>query len=317
MRKKQFLSFFLVAALMLTSCVAQDAPPEKELHEGSIIQEYGYSHELTSIDVLSEELVFSGQPITFDYTFENGNTAANFGMLLFLNGVLQPFDLDNSGQDDHIKYMQIEANSEKSISVSFTPITGSTGDRLPLHIVVIFDAMKTIETPTIALPFYESISQTCPATVSFNVDAPSSEHHFVSSSLKMVNETYTTMDEAPTSSSLDIVGISTVEEIMSSSIRPGVSFDIALLPNRETETAYNIYAFLNHTPLMWMNDAYLTKSILPNHRCLLNIVIDDVPENATTSENNEIFFLAVPLHDSSVKANVTAVKTKTVTFENP
>lgn len=157
MKKILFSILGVLSILLVSGCVQQQT-----IESSSPLptqSEFSLSHGVSSIDILTEDLTFTGAPVHLTYEFETGNVDSNIGLLLFLNGNIQPFSV-NDNHPSVMNIVSLPATQKKVISLSFEPITGLAGDYLPLHIVAIFDAANRIENPTIATAFFQELSQT-------------------------------------------------------------------------------------------------------------------------------------------------------------
>lgn len=157
MKKVLFSILGVLSILLVSGCVQQQTVESSSPLPTQ--SEFSLSHGVSSIDILTEDLTFTGAPVHLTYEFETGNVDSNIGLLLFLNGDIQPFSVDDN-YPSVMNIVSLPANQKKVISLSFEPITGLAGDYLPLHIVAIFDAANRIDNSTIATAFFQELIQT-------------------------------------------------------------------------------------------------------------------------------------------------------------
>ncbi len=170
---RKVMLFILLALLLINSgCSTVTSPDhynDQEGQEGETLISFECSHGVSSFDPSKEHLTYNGAPIELSYTFQNGEIASNFGLLLFLNGKIQPFQIDN--QDSAMTgIVELRPNEKKTLDITFLPIIGQAGETLHLHICAIFDMISDIEAPTLAPYFYHEMSQAIPIDVYMNAD---------------------------------------------------------------------------------------------------------------------------------------------------
>lgn len=130
MKKVLFSILGVLSILLVSGCVQQQTVESSSPLPTQ--SEFSLSHGVSSIDILTEDLTFTGAPVHLTYEFETGNVDSNIGLLLFLNGDIQPFSVDDN-YPSVMNIVSLPANQKKVISLSFEPITGLAGDYLPLH----------------------------------------------------------------------------------------------------------------------------------------------------------------------------------------
>ena len=93
MKKILFSILGVLSILLVSGCVQQQT-----IESSSPLptqSEFSLSHGVSSIDILTEDLTFTGAPVHLTYEFETGNVDSNIGLLLFLNGNIQPCKLNS------------------------------------------------------------------------------------------------------------------------------------------------------------------------------------------------------------------------------
>lgn len=172
---KKCLMLLLVVFLLLSGgCSDPVSQVSPEGNGGELLASFECSHGVSSINPIEDCLEFSGSPVEVGYTFKNGNIASNFGLLLFVDGRLQPFQIDNQDLVE-IGIIELEAGEERTFVITFTPVIGRIGEVKHLHILALFDAANNIESPTIGPMFYHAMSQTIPIDIQINADVDLSQ----------------------------------------------------------------------------------------------------------------------------------------------
>ena len=86
-------------------------------------------------------LVFSGDDIRCEYYVNASGQAKNVGFLMFVNGIPQPYKIDETGAS--YEYMHIfelkEDNVETPFTFIFSPVTGKQGESLKVIVVSIYN----------------------------------------------------------------------------------------------------------------------------------------------------------------------------------
>ncbi|MDR0918962.1 MAG: hypothetical protein LBM93_06885, partial [Oscillospiraceae bacterium] len=75
--------------------------------------------------------------ITFTRLVHSYGKRGNFGLVMYINGILQPCKLDNS--EEKLLHIYELDNEEKKQTISFSPVVGEKGDKLYVEICKIYD----------------------------------------------------------------------------------------------------------------------------------------------------------------------------------
>lgn len=289
------------------------------------VSEYSLSHGIASMDILKENLRYTGTPIQIEYEFQNGNVNSNLGLLLFLDGHIQPFSVDNNGEPKVMNIVDLRANSKKTITISLDPIEGKLGEIIPLHIVAIFDAGNTIQTPTIAISFFQALSQAFPVRVEFQKDSSCIldknlyNSQFIleaeSGSVSKLDIQRTDTD-AGTESKLVLQGFLSGNDQESKYMKIGEPYTLELSNVSDESAQYHIFCFINNEPVLWEDSPFY--SITVPSKSAATIDIKEIKENNndfSESEEKQLFFIAVPIHDASKQLGTMVLKTKTVNLK--
>lgn len=309
---KKVLLFILLTLLLVNSgcsaIISQEHYKNQEVQEGDTSVSFECSHGVSSLDPSKEQLAFNGAPIELSYTFQNGEIASNFGLLLFLNGEIQPFQIDNQ---DIVKIgiVELEPDEEKTLNITFLPVIGQAGETLHLHICAIFDMVSDIESPTIAPFFYHAMSQAIPIDVRMNVDADRGLKNSASTpSLIAKLETAILYDDSENIESKMYMDCQ--EE---SSYTLNRTDTIHIINGESIPVTFCLYALVDNNliPVTFEETNYMT--VEPNSEQTINFIL---------SSNEKVFslahilsFMGIPLYEETDDYEGTiALKTGTVTI---
>lgn len=80
---------------------------------------------------------YSGGVLSIPYSITAEGTAAKVGFLLFLDGIPQPYQVEDEefSAYQYMHLMDMESNPQKSFSFRFEPVTGKSGETLELQIL--------------------------------------------------------------------------------------------------------------------------------------------------------------------------------------
>lgn len=84
---------------------------------------------------------YNGGELEIDYFIENEGVATlEYGLLLFLEGIPQPFKIDYPNEDgDFFHVFKLDENEYKEFKIIFTPIMGKVGETLEINFAGIYN----------------------------------------------------------------------------------------------------------------------------------------------------------------------------------
>lgn len=127
-----------------------------------IASEYGHSPCNAPEDVT---YYYQGNVLNIPYTFYGGRVNSEVGLLVFIDGIVQQYTIDDSEHEkyDYMKTFNIPINSEETYILNIIPNSGKSGDILKLNFVCIdFPNLSKLETPSVEL-------QNASATISWKL----------------------------------------------------------------------------------------------------------------------------------------------------
>lgn len=281
--------------LVLAGCANDYSLPslnQQEIH-------FEASHGVDSFDVLSDKLTYNGEPLSIDYTFVNGNIDSNYGLFLFLDGMLQPYYTNFSDEYKNMHIFSLSKDSSTTFKLYFEPVTGEIGQEIPLHIVAIFDADAPYENPTLSNSFWQMLSQAFPLTVKIEAETQQNDK---STDLSIEGNNYSLSIEL-----IQEYGLSegdghkklVIDENINS-IKPNQDFQFSLSGADDHQSVYRLYAFINNAPIaigdhLWYEMSLSENQTIDATACLIQ-------ENDTPECDKYLYIIAVPLHSIETNA---------------
>ena len=313
--KKVIPLMCMLLLIQMSGCSTSSVPEKVDTPE--VISEYTLSHGVSSLDVIKENLYYVGKPLQLEYTFENGNVDSNIGLLMFIDGDIQPFSVDGDEDPKVMNIIEMKADTEKTITVSFNPISGNAGETLPLHIVAIFDAGRTIKTPSISISFFQALSQAFPAKIQFDEDSSCvlNEETYNSQFIVEVDkENFSKLDieNSDTDSEITLQGFLSGKDQESKYMELEETYTLELRNTSDEDTEYHIFCFVNNEPVLWNDSPYYSISVSAKNAAYLDIKEHKNNDEVDISGDDQLYFIALPIHDASKQMGTKVLKTKTV-----
>lgn len=145
----------VISAMLLSSCAAYSSDSvvteSKHAYESSTVEttstydpfasasnessstiNYSYGIEYQEGE---EKVLHYAATISFQYYVDNQGSDNNFGLLLFANGIRQPYRTKEEPQDQTMHIFDVKQNERKVQTIEFEPIVGNNGEELSLEIV--------------------------------------------------------------------------------------------------------------------------------------------------------------------------------------
>ena len=262
--------------------------------------QYECNHGLLNQDIYTTGLNYKGNPIELEYAFNNVNMDSNFGLMLFLNGKIQPFTLDEYSESN-IHIVDLPKNTtSKSVNISFNPIMGQRGETLQLFIIALFDAGPDYHTPTLAPAFYHSLSQSLPISIYMEKDASVT-----------AQTTYTSLYSCNFSAgSPEAQNDATYDDIAFSGdlLSLDRKFEFSLTNASDIDTNYYIYAYVNNVPIE-INEKGLFPLSCPAKS---KITVTAKLLGSSIQDDDLFYVIAVPSQNIDIEHFQSTLKTKTL-----
>ena len=131
----------LIATLGLCSCNHStnengDKTPGVDVSESASGEQIKTTilYGITSPDPDKRILEYNGEPVEIKFNAQNGPTNAEWGLRIYVDGYLQPFDVENEQYD--LYCFKLNSDEAVDINLSFTPVTGEVGDELKVNFIL-------------------------------------------------------------------------------------------------------------------------------------------------------------------------------------
>lgn len=274
--------------LLLSGCTNDYSQPNTDQQEIY----FEATHGVDSFDVLSDKLIYEGKTLSIDYTFSNGNVDSNYGLFLFLDGMLQPYYTNFSDEYKNMHIFSLPKDSNNTFKIYFDPVTGQIGQEIPLHIVAIFDADTPYENPTLSNTFWQMLSQAFPLTVEIaaeprqndkSKDLDTEEDNYALN-IELIQKYELSEEEEPKKLVLD-------NDI--NYIEPNQEFQFSLSGADDHQSVYRLYAFIDNVPITIDDHPWYEISLFENQK--IDVTARLIQDNETECDKY-LYIIAVPLH---------------------
>ncbi len=159
----------------------------------------GYGMGAIGFDPLQDiTLTYNGSPLTLSYFFEGTGSDIEVGLMFFLNGVPQPYQIiqtsrpEETSATNHESYQskfQLNSTIRIEFTVAITPVTGSVGDEFGLFPVILFEPSFMPKTEEGSFGIYHNASFYLPVVIHMEANAPQqSEDYIVNADLAPIPE---------------------------------------------------------------------------------------------------------------------------------
>lgn len=183
--KKLLLIMVIMSMVIFTGCSNKmpDDYSNDEMRKGNPFDYRGSDKETTVIGNFGfgpiEALLNEG-PVTFDYEggelvmdyfVDNGMTddALEYGFFLFLEGIPQPFKVDDpNGEYQFFHAFNLDADEYKEFQFIFTPIFGEAGEALDINVAGIFHPSFAPDSTNTSYGHYHRMSSNIPYRLTFH-----------------------------------------------------------------------------------------------------------------------------------------------------
>ena len=138
-RWKSLLCLYSVVCMTLLAACNSEAPNTSQIAEDDepkISLDYGIidPYPETIEDMVLE---YKGSPIEVTVMLQNGDVAAEWGVLLYMNGVQQAYKFED--QDMVMKSTKLKPGERQDLRISFTPVGGKAGEEMTMHLMTVLN----------------------------------------------------------------------------------------------------------------------------------------------------------------------------------
>lgn len=142
-------------------------------------------------------LEYNGGTMEVEYSFTASGIGKSVGFLVFLDGIPQPWRLDGAGESAYMHCLELEQDDdERTFTIAFDPVTGSSGDALTLTVCCIIgpEWQPDLETLIGYVGWYHDASSDF-YTLRFNADPETAGEADSVAALSQPSLTYADRDE--------------------------------------------------------------------------------------------------------------------------
>lgn len=287
----------MIFLLLLQSCSISDPSNSSSIDTFNEVSRYECIHGLSNGDYYTSGIIYNGQPITVKYSFTNVNMNSNFGLMLFLDGFIQPFALDND--TEYSNYQIVMLSENRTVTITFNPVWGTKGDILNLHIIAIFDMAADYDTPTIAQAFYHNMSQTIPVNIIMDADAkPSLNVKYSDYSQCEIEINNTSQQNGNISNDILLLDEPIYNE----------NLNVDILNGFNNDAQYYLYAYINNEPIQINGESFLKIACPATTKTNITMQL----QAGSNRENDLLYLLAIPVEFNDPFDAPLVLKMKTV-----
>ena len=332
MKKSVFCVLLLaILCIFLVGCVNSrvDQKNADKLSGNLNLSSFGYG-----IDPPHEEMQvyeYTGEEIhiPFMVTGMDDNVKSDFGLIVFLDGLPQPYKIKKKNnevsEEQLIKKFSLKNEEKQEFDIVFTPVTGKEGDRLGIFFVVIFnpDYMPPTENEAIYginHKLFSTVSQEIHFERTVNKEEQSSYSKFLVEDItqEVKDKTKAKNITSATEGSSDSLYTDTTAELL----QEGQTNNIFYAKNSKVKFKLRIYGdldinyhttiFINNNPVQVMGSDYIDTATKKGKMCMVELELD----TDSYEKLNTIYAISVPAGKGYLSKNNTPIKTKSILLVN-
>lgn len=326
----RLLFFSLALVCLLAGCSApqtSDPAPDESNDLDAYFEEEPADNEMGSAefglqDPMDTVYTYDGEPleIPFSITGASSGKTTEIGVLLFVDGVAQPYSaVYEDGTELEESYMQVfnlDYEQRENFNMVFQPVTGKAGETVPVMAVTILEPSFVAEGPdNPRYGFHHQESATTSRQISFAADAPAQTLAAAGTDYNVVDlpqdildtlAAWGATDSLDTTATLSL-GVEDGNYIQAD----GKTATITVQLYGGPEAEFNITLFINHQPVQLNGADYLSVRTVKNQMVEATFQIDTSALGAL----NTVYAIAVTPEDGELEIN-NPVKTASVLLVN-
>ena len=136
---------------------------------------YRLNHGVIEPDPESQSLIYAGTPVTLTYMMDNEGTAAEWGIVIYVNGFQQPFSIDGSNEVKNCHIINMEEGEKKNCKIQFIPIQGKAGEDFTVYIATILKPSYQVKGDSLDWGYFHSYGQAVPLHLVIEKDVPAQD----------------------------------------------------------------------------------------------------------------------------------------------
>lgn len=352
---KRFLIAFLSAALLLTACSEKKSVNEQDMfhneppatEQSSEYDPFARHDDDTPAAIGSfntgvewkegKELVLDYAPtVSFRYYVDNSGKITDFGLLLFVNGIRQPYRTEENSENKIMHIFDVNQDERKVQTIEFEPVVGEKGDEVLVEIVSMFQP-SFIQTEKSNYVFNHRISSLYPSKMDVTQETGITEPEVCSDYL----DTPITEEIRQTFNIMDSTGVMSDENLLDSSVYiETLKNDVFLTPDdllkgkhdstpftmNDSVTLcmygggesckYRVSMYINHDLVNGAFDGADYIDITTSRDSICTKKIDIEKLDLSLEDYNHLYFIAVPFYINDNFGERMVLKSESVTLDN-
>lgn len=271
---------------------------------------------------------FNGKDIRIPFQVAGTDKGVNseFGLLVFLDGVPQPYRIEESNgtssKEQIMHKFHLEGEESKQFEIVFTPITGKKGEKVAIDFASVFkpDYVPEDETAT-NYGVYHNLNATLPQEVYFKTDIPNLGKHRIysqSNIQEIPEEIKGQNDFVQMEETTDIFDEMTVTELLPED----ESSEMISAKNGKAKMKFRIYGgpevtyrttiFINHIPVKVLDSDFIETSIQKGKMNTVEFELD----TSTYGKINTVYAISVVSGKGYLANPNSPLKTKSMLLLN-
>lgn len=351
---KKILTAFLSVALLLTAC-SQNTSNNKqdtgnnnssETNQLSEYDPFAKSDDDTSSSTAGsfnfgvewedgKELTLDYAPtVSFRFFVDNSGKTTDFGLLLFVNGIRQPYRTEEDSENKIMHIFDVNQDEQKVQTIEFEPVVGAKGDEVFVEIVSMFHP-DFIQAENSNYEFNHGISSLWPSKMAVTQETGLSEpnvcsEYEVTPISDELRQEFNEMGSAGASvgNALDNnVYIETLKNDVfltpkdlqegKGDSKPFTTNDSVTLCMYGGESCkYRVSMYINHDLVTGAFDGADYIDMTPSRDSICKKMIDLEKLNLSLEDYNHLYFIAVPFYTNDNFGERMVIKSASVTLDN-
>ncbi len=308
----QQFSVFMALVCLLSGCSNSGSTGQDDTASDDLSIEFennSDTHEVGSVDFgfpdpMDTIYTYTGKPlkIPFYITGTAEDTKSEVGVLLFVNGIAQPYTaVYEDGTELKATYMQtfaLDSGKKDTFTMSFQPVTGKSGDNLSVIAVTILKPSylpESAENPSYGN--YHADSATIARHISFEADCAAQELVVQTTEYEITDIPKEEIDRLTAWSGLDALDTTVQLSLVTDQDKiihgDGKTATVTVNLYGGQEANFNITLFVNHQPVQLNEADYLAIHTEKNKMATATFTID----TSSLGELNTIYAVAAASGD--------------------
>lgn len=292
----------LIIVIIITNLQNLNKSTDKKETSQNITASYGIK-----IENQENGFKYDGDYICTNIIYQNSNINCDVGILLFVNGIPQPYYTSDYNKQSYIHPYELLSNEEKKISIKFIPLIGKKGDNISILVGSMINPSTKLTKTTTTLGNNQKIFFLNPYIIRSQINSNNiilysndySSNKLNSSTLEKY--TYIKSD----GSKINILDKDVVFELSDDdnnplnkieSINNTLYCNIQLISGKEEE--YTLTAYINHKPVPLFNNRYYA-SVKTKSGYKIKINVDFDLSKINISKYNSFYVIAIPKSNDS------------------